>query len=98
MMDGVHESFGFSRSGIAANTMGMALVFEQELICKEQAVKYIFSYWESQYSQNSSEYPVETTMNSLLKAYYDHAVMEFQKPIQNGIAILLIVCYSLDKN
>lgn len=36
---------------LAANTMGSAMVFGQELLFREQLFKYKFSYWESEYSK-----------------------------------------------
>ena len=69
IMDGIHEGYGFSWGDIAANTMGSALVFGQELLFKDQLVKYKFSYWESEYSKNSNGYYGKTTMNRLLKDY-----------------------------
>jgi hypothetical protein len=72
IMDGIHEGYGFSWGDIAANSMGSALVFGQELLFKEQIVKYKFSYSESSYSRNSNGYLGETTMNRLLKDYNGH--------------------------
>ncbi len=72
IMDGLHGGYGFSWGDIAANTMGSVLVFGQELLFKEQVVKYKFSYWESEYSKNSKGYYGETTMNRLLKDYNGH--------------------------
>lgn len=72
IMDGLHEGYGFSWGDIAANTMGSALVFGQELLFSDQIVKYKFSYWESEYSKNSNGYYGETTMKRLLKDYNGH--------------------------
>jgi len=72
LMDGIHEGYGFSWGDIAANSMGSALVLGQELIFKEQVVKYKFSYWESVYAKKSNGYYGETTMNRLLKDYNAH--------------------------
>ena len=72
IMDGMHEGYGFSWGDIAANTLGSALVLGQELIFREQVVKYKFSYWESQYSKNSNGYLGETTMNRIVKDYNGH--------------------------
>jgi len=80
IMDGIHEGYGFSWGDIAANTMGSALVLGQELIFKEQVVKYKFSYWESQYSKNSNGYYGETTLNRLLKDYNGHTYW-FSMPV-----------------
>lgn len=72
IMDGLHEGYGFSWGDIAANSLGSALVFGQELLFNEQLVKYKFSYWESVYSKNSNGYYGETTMNRLFKDYNGH--------------------------
>lgn len=72
IMDGIHEGYGFSWGDIAANTMGSALVFGQQLIFNEQVVTYKFSYWESQYSKNSNGYYGVTTLNRLFKDYNGH--------------------------
>jgi hypothetical protein len=72
IMDGVHEGYGFSWGDIAANAMGSTLVYGQELLFREQVVKYKFSYWESEYSKNSNGYYGKTTMNRLLKDYNGH--------------------------
>lgn len=80
IMDGIHEGYGFSWGDIAANTMGSALVFGQELLFKEQVIKYKFSYWETSYSKNSNGYYGETTMNKPLKDYNGHTYW-FSMPI-----------------
>lgn len=80
IMDGIHEGYGFSLGDIAANTMGSALVLGQELLFKEEVIKYKFSYWESRYSKNSNGYFGETTMNRLLKDYNGHTYW-FSMPV-----------------
>jgi hypothetical protein len=72
IMDGIHEGYGFSWGDIAANTMGSALVFGQELLFREQVVKYKFSYRESEYARNSNGLFGQTTMNRFLKDYNGH--------------------------
>ena len=72
IMDGLHEGYGFSWGDIVANTLGSALVFGQELLFREQVIKYKFSYWESEYSKNSNGYYGNTTMNRLFKDYNGH--------------------------
>lgn len=84
IMDGIHEGYGFSWGDIAANTMGSALVFGQELIFKEQVITYKFSYWESQYSKNSNGYYGKTSMNRLLKDYNGHTYW-FSMPVNKII-------------
>jgi hypothetical protein len=80
IMDGIHEGYGFSWGDIAANAMGSALVFGQELLFREQLVKYKFSYWESSYSDNSNGYLGETTMNRFFKDYNAHTYW-FSMPV-----------------
>lgn len=80
IMDGTHEGYGFSWGDVAANTMGSALVFGQELILKEQLVKYKFSYWESPYSRNSNGYYGDTAMDRLFNDYNGHTYW-FSMPI-----------------
>jgi hypothetical protein len=80
IMDGIHEGYGFSWGDITANTMGSALVLGQELLFREQVVKYKFSYWESPYSRNSNGYYGKTIMNRLLKDYNGHTYW-FSMPV-----------------
>lgn len=72
IMDGVHEGYGFSWSDVAANTIGSALVFGQEVLFNEQIVKYKFSYFESTYSKKANGYLGKTTLDRLLKDYNGH--------------------------
>jgi YHS domain-containing protein len=72
IMDGIHEGYGFSWGDIVANAIGSSLVFGQELLFREQLIKYKFSYRESKYSKNSNGYFGETTMNRLLNDYNGH--------------------------
>ena len=72
IMDGIHEGYGFSWGDVAANAMGSALVFGQEILFREQIIKFKFSYWESRYSKNSNGYFGETAMARLLNDYNGH--------------------------
>lgn len=72
IMDGIHEGWGFSWGDMAANAFGSGLVVGQELLFKEQVVKFKFSYWESGYSQNANGYLGSTTLNRMLKDYNAH--------------------------
>ena len=72
IMDGVHEGWGFSWGDMAANAMGSGLVIGQELLFREQVLKYKFSYWESSYSHKANGYLGSTTMNRFLKDYNGH--------------------------
>ena len=69
IMDGIHQGYGFSLGDMAANMLGSALVFGQELLFQEQIVKYKFSYWESSYSHKANGFLGETTLNRILKDY-----------------------------
>ncbi len=72
IMDGSYEGYGFSWGDMAANTLGSVLVFGQELLFKEQLLKYKFSYWESSYSQNANGYLGTTTFDRILNDYNGH--------------------------
>lgn len=72
IMDGIYEGYGFSWGDMAANTLGSALVLGQELLFREQVVKYKFSYRESSYARNANGYLGETTMSRILEDYNGH--------------------------
>lgn len=80
IMDGIHEGYGFSWGDMGANSLGSALVLGQELVFREQVVKYKFSYWESSYSKNSNGYYGVTMMQRLLKDYNAHTYW-FSMPV-----------------
>jgi hypothetical protein len=84
IMDGIHEGYGFSWGDITANAAGSALVLGQELLFKEQVIKYKFSYWESSYSRNSNGYYGNTTMTRLVKDYNGHTYW-FSMPVNKII-------------
>lgn len=72
IMDGTHEGWGFSWGDMAANALGSTLVIGNELLFKQQLIKFKFSYWESPYSENANGYLGETSFNRLLKDYNGH--------------------------
>ena len=72
IMDGIHEGWGFSWGDMAANAVGSGIVISQELLFKQQLIKYKFSYWESSYSHKANGYLGKTFMNRLLKDYNGH--------------------------
>ena len=72
IMDGIHEGYGFSWGDMAANTMGSALVFCQEVLFHEQVLKYKFSYSESSYSDKANGYLGKNNFDRLLKDYNGH--------------------------
>lgn len=72
IMDGIHEGYGFSWGDMAANTLGSALVFGQELLFNEQIIKYKFSYSPSNYADKANGLYGKTFMERLLKDYNGH--------------------------
>lgn len=72
IMDGIHEGYGFSSGDMLANFMGSALVFGQELMFKEQVVRFKFSYRETGYARRANGYLGTTTLNRILKDYNGH--------------------------
>jgi hypothetical protein len=84
IMDGIHEGYGFSWGDIVANSLGSVLVFGQELLFKEQLIKYKFSYWESEYSKNSNGYFGQTTLERLLNDYNGHTYW-FSMPLNKFV-------------
>ena len=73
IMDGLHEGYGFSWGDVAANSMGSALILGQELLFKEQLVKYKFSYWESTYSGKANGYLGTNSFNRIVNDYNGHS-------------------------
>jgi len=69
IMDGIYEGYGFSWGDMAANTMGSGLVLGQELLFKEQLIKYKFSYWESVYSSKANGYLGTNSFNRIFNDY-----------------------------
>lgn len=87
IMDGIYEGYGFSWGDMAANTLGSAIVIGQELLFKEQIVKYKFSYLESTYSRNSNGYLGNSKTTRLLKDYNGHTYwlsVPFNKIFHHG--------------
>ncbi|PKL84229.1 MAG: DUF2279 domain-containing protein [Ignavibacteriae bacterium HGW-Ignavibacteriae-3] len=88
IMDGIHEGYGFSWGDMAANAIGSALVFGQEVLFKEQAVKYKFSYSESAYADKANGYLGKTALDRLLKDYNGHTYwlsMPVNKIVNNSV-------------
>lgn len=88
IMDGIHEGWGFSWGDIAANATGSILVIGQELLFKEQMIKYKFSYWESIYSKQANGYLGKNSFERLLHDYNGHTYwlsIPINKIISNDI-------------
>jgi len=72
IMDGIHEGYGFSWGDMAANTIGSAIVLGQEIMFKEQIIKYKFSYWESVYSSKANGYLGTNSFDRIFNDYTGH--------------------------
>lgn len=72
IMDGIHEGWGFSWGDMAANALGAGFVIGQEIIFREQLIKYKFSYWETPYARNANGYLGTNSFNRILDDYNGH--------------------------
>lgn len=72
IMDGIYEGYGFSWGDMAANTLGSALVLGQEMLFKEQVIKYKFSYWQSVYSDKANGFLGTNSFNKVFDDYNGH--------------------------
>lgn len=72
IMDGIYEGYGFSWGDMAANAMGSVLVAGQELLFKEQVIKYKFSYWESVYAEKANGFLGTNPFNRIFNDYNGH--------------------------
>lgn len=72
VFDGMYEGWGFSWSDMAANAAGAGVVIGNELLFKEQLVKYKFSFYPSQYRELAHGYLGDTPLESLLLDYNAH--------------------------
>lgn len=69
VLDGRSAQWGFSWSDVAANTMGSSLFLAQELLLKEQFIKFKFAYNESGLAKYRPSYLGSTFPEKLLKDY-----------------------------
>ncbi|SDK78019.1 Uncharacterized conserved protein YfiM, DUF2279 family [Catalinimonas alkaloidigena] len=72
VFDGLYEGWGFSWSDVVANATGSALVVGQELLFREQLVKYKFSFWRSPYAAQANGYMGRNFLQSLFLDYNGH--------------------------
>lgn len=72
IFDGLYEGWGFSASDMVANAMGSALVMSQELLFRDQIVKYKLSYWRSEYAKQSNGYLGSNSLESFFADYNSH--------------------------
>lgn len=72
IFDGLYEGWGFSWSDMAANAAGAGIVIGNELLFKEQLVKYKFTFAPSPYREQAHGYLGKTTFESLFLDYNAH--------------------------
>jgi uncharacterized protein YfiM (DUF2279 family) len=72
VFDGIYEGWGFSWSDIAANAAGSGIVIGNELLFREQLVKYKFSFAPSPYREQAHGYLGDTPLESLFLDYNAH--------------------------
>jgi hypothetical protein len=82
IMDGIHEGYGFSSGDMIANFLGSAMVFGQELLFREQVVRFKFSYRETGYARRANGYLGTTSLNRILKDYNGHTYW-LSMPVNN---------------
>jgi hypothetical protein len=56
VLDGIHDSYGFSRSDLLANAAGSLLFASQQAIFDQQVVKMKFSFFPTQYKRYEPQY------------------------------------------
>lgn len=72
VFDGIYKGWGFSLFDVAANTAGASLVAVNELIFKEQLIKYKFSFQRSVYAKVGNGYLGSNSLESLFYDYNGH--------------------------
>lgn len=56
IFDGIHDSYGFSRSDLLANAAGSLLFASQQALFDQQVVKMKFSFFPTQYKRYEAQY------------------------------------------
>lgn len=72
VFDGLYEGWGFSAWDMLANAAGSGIVIGNELLFKEQLVKYKFSFAPSPYREMAHGYLGDTPLESLFLDYNAH--------------------------
>lgn len=72
IMDGIYEGYGFSWGDMIANSLGSALVIGNELVFREQVVRYKFSYRDAGYAKNANGYLGDKPLDRIFKDYNSH--------------------------
>lgn len=72
IFDGLYEGWGFSWTDMAANAAGAGLVIGNELLFKEQLLKFKFSFAPSPYREQAHGYLGDTFAESIFLDYNAH--------------------------
>ena len=72
VFDGIYTGWGFSISDVVANTAGASLVAANELIFKEQLIKFKYSFQRSVYAKLGNGYLGSNYLESLFYDYNGH--------------------------
>lgn len=72
IFDGMYEGWGFSWPDMIANAAGSALIVGNELLFREQLIRFKFSFWRSSYSRQSNGYLGDSFAESIFLDYNGH--------------------------
>lgn len=72
IFDGMYEGWGFSWPDMVANAAGSAIVVGNELLFREQLIRFKFSFWRSSYSRQSNGYLGDSFTESIFLDYNGH--------------------------
>lgn len=72
IFDGMYEGWGFSWPDMLANAAGSALVVGNELLFREQLIRFKFSFWRSPYSRQANGYLGDDFLESIFLDYNGH--------------------------
>jgi len=72
IFDGLYEGWGFSWPDMVANAVGPVLVVGNELLFREQLVRFKFSFWRSSYSRQANGYLGDDFLESVFLDYNGH--------------------------
>jgi hypothetical protein len=72
VFDAYYEKWGFSKGDMVANAAGSAFVIGQELAFREQVFKYKFSFWRSEFAEESNGYLGKNFLQSIFYDYNGH--------------------------
>ena len=72
IFDGLYEGWGFSWPDMIANTAGSLFFIGQQWAFDDQIVKYKFSFWRSEYAENTNGYLGRNFLSSFFLDYNGH--------------------------